>query len=291
MPIASEDGLWHSAVLEAEWGIGPPLYDGVDRYAPMRLLDPVTNEWYPLPKEQRLVIDEQATQLDEQATQLDEQATQLNEQATQLNEQAVQIDEQATQLDKQKTYIAILRIRRRILLIWSDAWGLGERAHRTVRMRNARRNRPQLALDTAAGRTRSRGRRLPEDADGADTGRIAVGQRGIDGEPGVPSACPAMRQAPRSVYSWLGRCTICSRGKSERGYGNRIQQPASILGCLRGCVRQGQARDWIGRICARGYPWLRIRVQEAGTVAILAWQHARAFGHASPSPVPMAGLR
>ena len=27
-PIASEDGLWYSAVLEAEWGIGPPLYEG-----------------------------------------------------------------------------------------------------------------------------------------------------------------------------------------------------------------------------------------------------------------------
>ena len=64
--IASEDGLWRSAVLEAEWGIGPPLYDGVDRYAPIRLLDPVTNKWYPLPKEQRLMIDAQAVQLDKQ---------------------------------------------------------------------------------------------------------------------------------------------------------------------------------------------------------------------------------
>ena len=61
-----------------------------DRYAPMRLLDPVTNEWYPLPKEQRRVIDEQAIQLDEQATQL---------------------DEQAIQLDKQKAYIADLERR------------------------------------------------------------------------------------------------------------------------------------------------------------------------------------
>ena len=65
-PIASEDGLWHSAVLEAEWGIGPPLYDGVDRYAPMRLLNPVTNKWYPLPKEQRLMIDAQAVQIAKQ---------------------------------------------------------------------------------------------------------------------------------------------------------------------------------------------------------------------------------
>ena len=92
VPIASEDGLWHSAVLEAEWGIGPPLYDGVDRYAPMRLLDPVTNKWYPLPKEQRLMIDAQAAQIAEQAAQIDAQA--------------VQIAEQATQIDKRKTYIA-----------------------------------------------------------------------------------------------------------------------------------------------------------------------------------------
>ncbi len=68
VPIASEDGLWRSAVLETKWGIGPPLYDGVDRYAPMRLLNPVTNKWYPLPKEQRLMIDEQAVQLDKQKT-------------------------------------------------------------------------------------------------------------------------------------------------------------------------------------------------------------------------------
>ena len=106
VPIAPDDGLWYSAVLEAEWGIGPPLYDGVDRYAPMRLLDPVTNEWYPLPNEQRLALDEQAVQIDEQATQIDEQAVQIDEQAVQIDEQAVQIDEQATQIDKQKTYIA-----------------------------------------------------------------------------------------------------------------------------------------------------------------------------------------
>ena len=92
VPIAPDDGLWYSAVLEAEWGIGPPLYDGVDRYAPMRLMNPATNEWYPLPKEQRLALDEQAVQINEQAVQIDKQAT--------------QIDEQATQIDKQKTYIA-----------------------------------------------------------------------------------------------------------------------------------------------------------------------------------------
>ena len=66
VPIASEDGLWHSAVLEAEWGIGPPLRRGgsLRAYAPAGPRH--EREWYPLPKEQRLVIDAQAVQLDKQ---------------------------------------------------------------------------------------------------------------------------------------------------------------------------------------------------------------------------------
>lgn len=64
-PIEADDGFWYSDVLEAEWGIGLPLYEGVDRYEPLRLMDPDTNEWYPLPREQRRVIDKQAAYIAE----------------------------------------------------------------------------------------------------------------------------------------------------------------------------------------------------------------------------------
>ena len=57
--IEADDGFWYSDVLEAEWGIGLPLYEGADHYEPMRLMDPDANEWYPLPNEQRRVIDKQ----------------------------------------------------------------------------------------------------------------------------------------------------------------------------------------------------------------------------------------
>ena len=80
VPIAPDDGLWYSAVLEAEWGIGPPLYDGVDRYAPMRLMDPVTNKWHPLPNEQRLALDEQATQIDKQEAHIAQQEAHIAQQ-------------------------------------------------------------------------------------------------------------------------------------------------------------------------------------------------------------------
>ena len=41
----------------------------------MRLLNPVTNKWYPLPKEQRLMIGAQAAQIDAQVVQIDKQKT------------------------------------------------------------------------------------------------------------------------------------------------------------------------------------------------------------------------
>ena len=65
-PIEEIDGFWYSDILEAEWGIGLPLYEGVDRYEPLRLMDPDANEWYPLPNEQRRVIDKQAAHIDKQ---------------------------------------------------------------------------------------------------------------------------------------------------------------------------------------------------------------------------------
>ena len=112
-------------------------------------------------------------------------------------------------------------------------------------MRNAHRNRTQLAFDMAAGRTRSRGRRLPEGADGADTGRIAVGQRGIDGYPGVPAPVPRYA-APSADYSWLGRCTIRSREKSEHN-SNLLSWDA-----YGDAPDKDRTLDWIERICARG---------------------------------------
>ena len=78
-PIEADDGFWYSDILEAEWGIGLPLYEGVDRYEPLRLMDPAANAWYPLPKEQRRVIDKQAAYIAELERRLELRGTGASE--------------------------------------------------------------------------------------------------------------------------------------------------------------------------------------------------------------------